>query len=433
MKTKFFVFAILIFIVLAGAYFMPPVHDRLAWRVDGLRVRLQRALRPPEQQVFLPQGAVQSTAALPMPAVYTATAAPVLGAQAGINTASPTPPVSPSPALPSLPTVTPIPAQVVLGGAVHEYQQFNNCGPATLAMALSYWGWPGDQRDTRLALRPSFATIDDKNVNPWEMVAYVQNQPDLQALARVGGDLEMLKRLLAAGFPVVIETGIQHQPKDWMGHYLLLTGYDDAQGRFITQDSLVGPDLPVAYTEIEAGWRAFNDVYLVAFPAGRQAELLALLGDQADSTANLRFAANRARQETASLSGRDQFFAWYNLGSSLTALGDFSAAAQAYDQAFAGYPAIPEDDRPWRMLWYQAGPLEAYFNTLRYEDVISLGNQALDSAAGPLLEESFYWLGRAREATGDLEKALYDYRQAVRINPDSTPAQQELERLGYSE
>jgi hypothetical protein len=44
---------------------------------------------------------------------------------------------------------TPIPVKVVLGGIVHEYQQFNNCGPANLAMALSYWGWQGDQRDTR--------------------------------------------------------------------------------------------------------------------------------------------------------------------------------------------------------------------------------------------------------------------------------------------
>ena len=32
-------------------------------------------------------------------------------------------------------------------------------------MALSFWGWQGDQRDTRAYLRPNFATVDDKNVN----------------------------------------------------------------------------------------------------------------------------------------------------------------------------------------------------------------------------------------------------------------------------
>ena len=408
---------------LAGAAFynLPPVHERLGWRVDSLRVRVQRALNPPEQQVFVPQGALD----------------PAGSPQAS---STPTPFPSPTPTLPAptgtpLPTAeptftpTPIPAQVALSGAVHEYQQFNNCGPTTLAMALSFWGWPGDQRETRRVLRPSFATIDDKNVNPWEMVAYVQNQTDLEALSRVGGDLDTLKRLIAAGFPVVIETGLQQHPKDWMGHYLFLTGYDDERGRFTTQDSLVGPDMPVKYIELESGWRAFNDAYLVIYPAGREPELLALLGVQADPAANNRYAAGKAQQETAELSGRDLYFAWYNLGSSLTALGDYPAAAQAYDQAFAAYAAIPEDDRPWRMLWYQAGPYEAYFNTGRFEDVITLGNQALNSANGPLLEETFYWLGRAREATGDMEKALYDYRRAVEINPASTPALQELKRL----
>jgi hypothetical protein len=378
-------------------------------------------LHPPEQQVFLPKGAT-----IPVTS-HSSTSTPAI--QLSI---SPTP-IHPSTIIPSttpLPIATPIPAQVTLNGTVHEYQQFNNCGPAALAMALSYWGWQGDQRDTRQVLRPSFATIDDKNVNPWELVAYVQSQPGLQAISRVGGDLEMLKRLLAAGYPVIIETGIQHKPTDWMGHYLLLTGYDDTQQRFTIQDSLVGPDLPVNYVEIETSWRAFNQVYLVVVPTDREAELLALLGAQADPAANLRFAVDKVKGETIQQSGRGRFFAWFNLGSNLTALGDYSAAAQAYDQAFVEYAAIPEDDRPWRILWYQAGPLEAYFNTGRYEDVISLGNQALDSAAGPLLEESLYWLGRAREATGDLEKALYDYRRAVEINPASTPALQELKHLG---
>ncbi len=415
-----------LFLCLAGGalYNLPPVHERLAWRVENLRVGWQRALHPPEQQVFVPQD--QSMAPTGSPSRPTATLLP---------SATPTPATSGTPLPGPTPTrsPTPIPAQAALSGAVHEYQQYNNCGPATLAMALSYWGWQGDQRDTRRLLRPSFGTIDDKNVNPWEMTAYVQEQAGLQAVSRLGGDLEMLKRLIAAGFPVVIESGIQPHPKDWMGHYLLLTGYDDAQARFTTQDSLVGADLPVSYSEIESGWRAFNNVYLVIAPDERQAELLALLGDQADQAVNYRSAVTGAQQETARLAGRDLFFAWYNLGSGLTALGDYPAAAGAYDQAFAVYADIPEDDRPWRMLWYQAGPYEAYFNTARYQDVIALGNQALDSAGGPLLEESFYWLGRAREATGDLEKALYDYRRAVEINPNSTPAKQELERLGYAE
>ena len=40
------------------------------------------------------------------------------------------------------------------------------------------------------------------------------------------------------------------------------------------------------------------------------------------------------------------------------------------------------------------------------------------------------WRGRAREALGDLPGALADYQAAYDLNPDSTPALDELQRLG---
>jgi tetratricopeptide (TPR) repeat protein len=411
------------------AYWLPPVHDRLAWRVDSLRVKIQRLINPPEKQVFTP--AKTELLVTPMSAGNLQPSATVTMEAAILPTRYATETTT----LPLTPSPTPLPGQVQLTGVRHEYQQFNNCGPATLAMGLSYWGWQGDQRDTRLFLRPNFATVDDKNVNPWEMVKFIEGQAGLAGLNLQSGDLELLKRLLAAGFPVIVEIGIQQHPGDWMGHYVLLTGYDDERSRFITQDSLVGSDLPLDYTEFMQGWRAFNNTYVVAFPRERQAELSHLVNPAA-ALDSYRLAGERARTEVETFSGDsevlDRFFALYNLGASLTALGEYETAAQAFDQAFSAYAAIPEEDRPWRIVWYRAEPLEAYYQTGRYQDVINLGNQALDSAGGPLLEESFYWLGRAREATGDLEKALYDYRKAVEINPHSTPAQSELERLGGS-
>jgi hypothetical protein len=386
---------------------------------------VQRAIDPPERQVFVPRGDGSSQTLLsPSQTAPTSAATPI---PPQLPTGTPLPSATTAP-----PTATPtlVPSKVLLSGVKHEYQQFNNCGPATLAMVLSYWGWQGDQRNTRAYLRPNFAQVDDKNVNPWEMVAFIQTQTALKGLARVGGDQELIKRLIAAGFPVLIESGIQPHPRDWMGHYLLLSGYDDERRRFITQDSLVGPDLPLAYDDLTPGWRSFNNAYIVAYPPEREPELLAILGAHADPDKNYQSAAESALAETSNLSGRDLFFAWYNLGSNRLVLKDYPGAAQAFDEAYTIYPTISEADRPWRMLWYQAGPLEAYFHTARYQDVITLGNQALDNAGGPLLEETFYWLGRAREATGDLEKAIYDYRKAVEINPNSTPALQELQRLG---
>ncbi|MEJ2711268.1 MAG: hypothetical protein P8074_26910 [Anaerolineales bacterium] len=36
-------------------YFLPPVHSRLAWRLESLRTQVRYALNPPEQVVFVPQ------------------------------------------------------------------------------------------------------------------------------------------------------------------------------------------------------------------------------------------------------------------------------------------------------------------------------------------------------------------------------------------
>ena len=410
-------------------YNLPPVHERLAWRVDSLRTQIRHAFNPPEQAVFVPVGAASSGIEENDPQIVELSPSATPG-----HTPTPTELASTATQLPSptpIKSPTPIPEAMFLNGAAHEYQQMNNCGPATLSMALSYWDWQGDQRDTRAYLRPNFQQVDDKNVNPSEMVAFVEQHTGLSALARVGGDVDILKALLAAGFPVVIEKGQQPHPGDWMGHYVLFTGYDDTKGHFISQDSYIMPDLPVPYEMLsEAWWRDFNYTYIVIYPPEREPDVLSILGPHADETNNYHVAAEKARQETSNLDGRDQFFAWYNLGTNLVALGNFAEAAQAYDRAFNIYPTIPEDDRPWRMLWYQVGPYEAYYHSGRFQDIITLGNQTLDLAGGPILEETFYWLGLAREAEGDMEKAVYDFQKAYEINPLSTPARQELQRLG---
>ena len=54
----------------------------------------------------------------------------------------------------------------------------------------------------------------------------------------------------------------------WAGHYLLLTGYDDATQEFIAQDVFVGPNIRVSYKTLDKNWKAFNRVYIVALPTG---------------------------------------------------------------------------------------------------------------------------------------------------------------------
>lgn len=412
--------ASLIIILLLAAvaiYFLPPIHTRLAWRLANLRTQIHYLINPPEQVVFLDSGNQRPTRQNQAQQITPAPTRPAHGA---------TPTSTTAPAAPTA-VQTPLPPQVILSGIVYEWQSFNNCGPANLAMLLSFWGWQGDQRDTKAVLRPN---EDDANVMPAEMIAFVKQHTQLDAWMRLGGDLPLLKRLIAAGFPVLIETG--HQPAGdwWMGHYVLLNGYDDAAGQLISQDSLIMENLPVAYADLEkTGWRDFNYLYIVAFPPEREGEIRAILGADADPQENLERTSQRAVSEAATLTGRDRFFALYNQGDCLLAQGDAPKAARAYDLAFQQYREIEKENRPWRTLWYRVGPYQAYYEAGRYQDVIDLANDLLSMLSKRGLEESHYWRGRAYETLGDRENAIFDYEIALRLRPTYPEAAEQLAKL----
>jgi tetratricopeptide (TPR) repeat protein len=414
--------------LLTAVYFLPPVHERLAWRLENLRASIFYFFNPPDEVAFSPaqqdemEAIVQQTqtAIAPTP---TSTIEPSL---TPTNFVSPTPTHTASPT----PTTTPIPETLRLEGVVHEYQKFNNCGPANLSMALSYWGWEGDQRDTAAWLKPNQS---DRNVMPYEMVEYVNTQTAFNVILRWGGDLEMIKKFIAAGFPVLIERGFEEEveQKTWMGHYAVITAYDDAKQRFLVQDSYVGSDYANTYERIERHWRAFNYVYLVIYPPEREAEVLAILGQHADETYNLQMAAQKAAEETNDLSGRELFFAWFNYGTSLMYLNDFYGSAQAYDQAYEIYANLYP--KPWRITWYQTGPYFAYYYTGRYQDVIDLADITISYVSNdPAIEESWVWRGRAKVALGDIEGAIADFREALNWHPDWWVAEAELESLGVT-
>jgi tetratricopeptide (TPR) repeat protein len=216
-----------------------------------------------------------------------------------------------------------------------------------------------------------------------------------------------------------------------MGHYLVISGYDDGTGRLITQDSLLGPDRPRLYTDFESRWwRDFNYTYLVVYPPDRELVVQEILGLHMDVSYNYQFAAQRALAEIPTLTGRDQLFAWFNLGSSLVNLEDFQGAAEAYDAAFALYMKLPEDDRPYRLMWYQSGPYAAYYHVGRYQDVVKLADITFQWVGQPVLEESYYWRGMAFEALGNLTRAIADLQKAAALNPYFNLPRQELNKLG---
>ncbi len=352
------------------------------------------------QGIFHPAqiGAVTGATPTPSPSpTYTAT-----------PTATPIP--SPTPTPTPTPFVTPVADQVLLEPMSHVWQTWNNCGPATVAMCLSYFGRAETQSDVAVVLRPD---AEDKNINPQEMAAYVQSL-GLGAVARVNGRDEVLKSLLSNGIPVIVEQW--HVPEDdpGMGHYRLVRGYDEVEAVFITHDSLTGPNERLTYAEFDEGWRVFNRAYVVVYPPEKQQVVEAILGAETDDLTMYQEAVTRAQEEVDAVG---DVFAWFNLGSSYVGLGQYAAAADAYQHAL-------DIGLPRRMLWYQFGPFIAYDALGEYQKVLDLSASVL--AQTPNIEELHYYRGRAYLGLGDVDQARAEFELAVQYNPHYAEAIQAL-------
>ena len=297
-------------------------------------------------------------------------------------------------------------------------QKFNNCGPTNLTIVLNHYGVDADQFDVAAVARPNY---EDRNVSPGELVAYVREQTGLAAEAYAGGDVDLLRGLIAAGFPVIIEKGLEPDEKTgWMGHYLTVFGYDNITGHFLTRDTYLGPwrgDGMASYRDTERYWAQFNGTFIVVYPPERAADLAELLGPRFADPATMWQAAAGEARALAALTPTDPFV-WFNLGTSLTELarlGDeslYAAAAAAYDQArLLGLPA--------RMLWYQFGPYEAYLAEGRHDDVLALAEATLGNQGGRNVEETYYYQGLALRMAGDEPGARAAFARAARLNPES--------------
>lgn len=400
---------IIVVLALVGmaAMQMPAVEQR----ARNLYSRIYYRLNPPTQNEFGPSQ--QGTISADVFATLTAMA-PTATVQQEETNDQPTQQTSvATEVLEPTSTPIPVPASFALEGMGLEYQTMNNCGPANLSMNLTYWGWTTNQHITEEALKTH---KDDRNVMLQEMLDFTQTDTNLKGQVRYGGDIEVVKRLLSGGFPVLLERGHTDEEDGWMGHYSIITAYDDNTQTVQIPDTLLGM-MNLTYTELEHDWWHFDGIYLVVYPSEREQEVLSLLGEDADSSKNLQNTLAKVEARIQQVSGQDLFFALYSKGSVLVEMGDYLGAAQAYDQAFTVYNQLDFGLRPWRITWYQVGPYLAYYYSGRYQDVFNLADQTITNTSFPSLPETWYWGGQAALMLTDKDTAADYFRKALEFYP----------------
>jgi tetratricopeptide (TPR) repeat protein len=305
----------------------------------------------------------------------------------------------------------PQPASARLNGMRHVYQTWNNCSGANLTMALSYYGWGYDQDVARSWLKPD---VEDKNVSPGEMADFVNHEqtslPNIRAFWRYGGTIDLLKRFIAAGFPIIAESGYDVEDLGWMGHYETVVAYDDSVQTVWVYDSYLGlgdgSGMTHTYADFDYWWRHFNRAFVVLFPLEREEEVRQILGAYLDPM----FAAEQALNTALTEAAQDQTdaWAWFNAGTSAVKLGRYHDAAIYFDEAF-------RQGLPYRLTWYMFGPYEAYYMIGRYQDVIDLANNT--ESTTEYVEETRYWRGMAYAALGRYDEAVTEFNAAISFNP----------------
>jgi len=413
-----------VLLVVIVALVVPPIRERLAYRWDELTTRIYFAVAPPEKSVFVPvkPAATVEIATLPAPTpTIEATPVPTSGPTS-------TPTVEPTP-LPDLAELDKVPY-------IDQHGLWNYCAPSNLAMQLTFWGWTGKRTDIGAVVKPMDL---DKNVMPYELADYVNAITDYKAIVRMGGTEDVIKKVVAAGFPVLVEKGVYFPEAtrgrvSWMGHYNIVLGYDDAKKQFITHDSFLpdGKFKRFSYDELKQQWRAFDYTFLIVYPQDKWDALALALGPYADETESYTLAQTIATDEIGRLTGVDHFFALFNRGTNLVKQQDFTGAAAVYDQAYQFYASLPEQIRPYRMTWYQTGPYFAYYYAGRYQDVVNLATTTLASTNEPYLEESYYWRALAETMIGQRDLAIKDLCTSLTDHPNFPPSVSALKDLGGS-
>ncbi len=396
-----------ILIALAGASLLaililqiPAVGLAVSWRYEKFNLYVKNVIDPPGP-------APTALPVTPRPSTNT----PQATAISATSTAM------------SVPTSTsePLPAQVSLVSPAWEKQTPNNCGPATLSMALHMYGWEGDQADIADQIKP---ILQDRNVNPEEMAYYIRNFAGwLRTEYRVAGNIELLKKLIAARYPVIIEGVTDLDPNDalgpnddlWAAHYLLLTGYDDATQTFTIQDSYHAADLKISYAQLEAEWKPFNYLYMLIYLPEEEEEIKSILGPDWDPDQNRQRALAIAEADT--VADPNDAYAWFNLGSNLVYFERYDEAGLAYDRA-------REISLPLRMFRYQFGPFIAYFQSNRNADLLVLTDYA--RGVTEMSEETWLWYGWGLYRKDDFDGARAAWNKALSIHPGYTDAEYAL-------
>lgn len=324
------------------------------------------------------------------------------------------------PTQPSLPTPTLLipPSSKILQSDYHVFQTFNNCGPASLSMALSYYGIRVPQQELRDAMRP-YNNVqgdnDDKSVTLDEIAAKGAEY-GFVSFHRPNGNVELVKQFIANDIPVITET-LLHSDDD-IGHYRVIKGYDETTQEFIQDDSMQGKNLRYKYGDFNQLWQIYNYGYVVLVPKEKLAVAQAILGEDLDEKIAWKKIVDNAQVKLQQ--NPNDFVTRFNLSIGLYKIAEYQKSVDEFEKV--------EKQLPFRTLWYQIEPLLSYYQLGNDQRVLQLIDQIL-SNHNRAFSELYILRGDVYKRQGNLKAAKTEYEQAVFYNKNLKAAQDALNSI----
>lgn len=294
----------------------------------------------------------------------------------------------------------PLPETKTLHNDYHVFQTFNNCGPASLSMILSYFGIHKNQEELGEQLRPYQNTEginDDKSVTMDEIVDKAK-EFDLVAYHRPNGSIKLLKQFIANDIPVLTITWLKENED--IGHYRIVKGYDDKTKTLIQDDSYQGKNLNYSYKTYTTLWEKFNFEYVVILPKDKQELAKNIIGDDIDTHIAWQHAVALSQKKLKKYP--EDMYARFNLSVAFYHTGK-------YQQSVTEYEKVAEK-LPFRTLWYQIEPLLAYYEIGDDGKVLTLTEQILNNQ-NAAFSELYLLRGKVyqREKQTDLARQAFIY------------------------
>jgi uncharacterized protein YvpB len=300
----------------------------------------------------------------------------------------------------------------------HIYQTFNNCGPATLSMILSFYGEDVSQKELGDLMRPyqnSKGDNDDKTIFTYEFVDWAKKY-NLEALQRVNGDIETLKKFTSNGIPVVVKTWLH--PGEDIGHFRIVRGYDEDKKVIIQDDSYEGPNKKIAYYDFLSMWQPFNYAYIIVYTQDMEDKVDAILGSEIDEKLAWENSIKRAEKE-AGLDPENSY-PYFNISVSSYHLGDYEKSVDEFEKV--------EQSLPKRMLWYQIEPILSYKELGDYDRVFEITDKILENG-NRAFSELYMIRGEIYLEEGNADKAKEQFELALYYNKNFSKAKEALAEL----